>query len=198
LGLLLHDIGKLAIPTEVLRKPGKLTPPEWQMMKTHPRAGFELLRGTPVSPLVRAVVLRHHERWNGSGYPDGKLTTEIHEMARIAAVADVYDAITSERPYAPARGAHVGVREIVSSAGTLFDPYIVDVFSRLVAPYPPGVEVELTDGRRAIVASVPPGELDRPVVRVIDGPGAPHEISLQQDRGLGIAGWQALSPANAA
>ncbi len=76
MGLLLHDIGKLAIPLGILRKPAKLSPSEWELMKTHPRAGFELLRGSSVSPLVKSVVLRHHERWNGSGYPDGRQDTD--------------------------------------------------------------------------------------------------------------------------
>jgi HD-GYP domain-containing protein (c-di-GMP phosphodiesterase class II) len=196
LGLLLHDIGKLAVPMEILQKPGKLTDPEWEIMKTHPRAGFELLRSSPVSPLVKSVVLRHHERWNGSGYPDGRAGTEIHEMARIAAVADVYDAVTSERAYSSAKPAHVGVRVILDGAAEdLFDPYIVSVFSRLVAPFPPGVEVELNDGRKGIVVSVPDDDLARPVVRVITGPGAPYEVSLQSDPGLGIAGWDVMPPA---
>ena len=121
LGLLLHDIGKLAIPLGILNKPGKLTAEEWEIMKTHPRAGVDMLDGSRWSPLVKSVVLRHHERWNGSGYPDGKAGTEIHQMARIAAVADVYDAITSERLYAPARPAHEGVRAIIEGSGTLFD-----------------------------------------------------------------------------
>ena len=192
LGLLLHDVGKLVVPTEILRKPGKLTPAEWELMKTHPRAGFELLRGSPVSPLVRSIVLRHHERWNGSGYPDGKQGDEIHEMARIAAVADVYDAITSERPYSQAKPAHVGVRVIrEGSEQQLFDPYVVEVFARLVPPFPPGIEIDLSDGRRAIVVSVPDDELDRPVVRVITGPGAPYDVSLQADRSVEIDGWEA-------
>ncbi len=72
LGLLLHDIGKLAIPLGILNKPGKLTPEEWTIMKSHPRAGVDMLDGSHWSPLVKAVVLRHHERWNGTGYPDGK------------------------------------------------------------------------------------------------------------------------------
>lgn len=189
LGLLLHDIGKLTIPTEVLHKPGKLTAEEWELMKTHPRAGMELLHETTVSPLVKSVVLRHHERWNGTGYPDGQKGPEIHEMARIAAVADVYDAITSDRSYATAKPAHVGLRVILDGAAEMFDPYIVAVFSRLVAPFPPGVEVELADGRRGIVVSVPEVELDRPLVRVIGGPGIPYEVSLLEDRSLGIAGW---------
>ncbi len=188
-GLLVHDIGKLAIPTELLRKPGKLTAAEWEIMKTHPRAGIELLRGSTCSPLSKSIVLRHHERWNGSGYPDGKCGMAIHEMARIAAVADVYDAVTSERPYEAAKPAHEGVRAILDGTGELYDPAIVQVFSCLVAPFPPGVEVALVDGRRGIVVSVPDEQLDGPVVRVIDGPGAPYELSLLHEPSLGIAGW---------
>ena len=194
LGLVLHDIGKLVVPTEIVQKPGKLTAAEWELMKTHPRAGFELLSASPVSPLVKSVVLRHHERWNGSGYPDGRQGTGIHEMARIAAVADVYDAVTSARPYSGSKPPHEGVRLILDGgAEQLFDPYVVDVFSRLVAPFPPGVEIDLADGRRGIVVSVPEDELDRPVVRVTSGPGAPYEVSLQTDRTMEIAGWESLA-----
>ena len=155
LGLLLHDIGKLAIPLGILNKPGKLTPEEWGIMKSHPRAGVDMLDGSHWSPLIKSVVLRHHERWNGSGYPDGKAGGEIHQMARIAAVADVYDAITSERLYAPARPAADGVRAIIDGMGTLFDPEVVDAFCKVVAPFPAGTSVEFTDGRKGIVVSVP-------------------------------------------
>jgi HD-GYP domain-containing protein (c-di-GMP phosphodiesterase class II) len=190
MGLLLHDIGKLAIGAELVNKPGKLSEAEWKLMKTHPRLGVELLRDTSAwCPLVQAVVLRHHERWDGSGYPDGRRETDIHEMARIAAVADVYDAITSERPYAPAAPTHVGVRAILEGAATQFDPTICEVFSRTVAPFPPGVEVELTDGRQGYVVSVPDGVLDRPVVRLNDG----QEISLLADPSLQLVGWEDLS-----
>ena len=172
MGLLLSDIGKLAIPEAILNSPGKLSEDEWEIVKTHPKAGVKLVRDTGAwCPLVQACVLRHHERWDGAGYPEGKGATEIHEMARIAAVADVYDAITSERVFAPARPAHVGVQAIIAGAGTQFDPTITDVFSRRIAPFPPGVEVELTDGRRAVVVSVSELAIDRPVVRVISGPG---------------------------
>jgi HD-GYP domain-containing protein (c-di-GMP phosphodiesterase class II) len=140
-------------------------------------------------PLVQGCVLRHHERWNGSGYPEGKINTEVHEMARIAAVADVFDAITSERPFAPAKPTHVAVQAIQAGAGTQFDPVICEVFSSRVAPFPAGVEVELSDGRRAIVVSVPELEMDRPVLRVISGPGAPFDVALQSDQSIQIAGW---------
>jgi HD-GYP domain-containing protein (c-di-GMP phosphodiesterase class II) len=190
MGLLLHDIGKLAVPADILNKPGKLADSEWEVMRTHPRVGLDLIRDSSAwCPLVHAVVLRHHERWDGSGYPDGKQGDEIHEMARIAAVADAYLAITSERVYAPARPPHEGVREILDGAGVLFDPVVCQVFSRVVAPFPPGSDIQLSDGRRGIVVSVPEDELDRPLVRVIGGPGAPYEISLLDDRSIQIAGW---------
>jgi HD-GYP domain-containing protein (c-di-GMP phosphodiesterase class II) len=190
MGLLLADIGKLAIPESILTKPGVLTEEEWEIVKSHPKAGVKLVRDTGAwCPLVQGCVLRHHERWNGSGYPEGKASTEVHEMARIAAVADVFDAITSERAFAPAKPTHVAVQTILAGAGTEFDPVICEVFSRRVAPFPVGVEVDLSDGRRAIVVSVPELEMDRPVLRVISGPGAPFDVSLQSDQSIQIAGW---------
>jgi HD-GYP domain-containing protein (c-di-GMP phosphodiesterase class II) len=196
MGLLLADIGKLAIPESILNKPGKLTEEEWEMVKNHPKAGVKLVRDAGAwCPLVQGCVLRHHERWNGAGYPEGKVGAEVHEMARIAAVADVFDAITSERPFAPAKPTHVAVQTILAGAGTQFDPVICEVFSRRVAPFPAGVEVELSDGRRAIVVSVPELELDRPVLRVISGPGAPFDVSLQSDQSIQIAGWTPIPAA---
>jgi HD-GYP domain-containing protein (c-di-GMP phosphodiesterase class II) len=192
MGLLLADIGKLAIPESILNKPGKLTEEEWEIVRSHPKTGVKLIRDTSAwCPLVQGCVLRHHERWNGSGYPEGKLEGEVHEMARIAAVTDVFDAITSERPFAPAQPAHLGVQTILAGAGTQFDPVICDVFSSRVAPFAPGTEVDLADGRRAIVVSVPELELDRPVLRVISGPDAPFDVSLQSDQSIQIAGWNA-------
>jgi HD-GYP domain-containing protein (c-di-GMP phosphodiesterase class II) len=197
MGLLLSDIGKLAIPEAVRHRPGKLSEEEWEIVRNHPKAGVKLIRDTGAwCPLVQACVLRHHERWDGTGYPDGKSGTEIHEMARIAAVADVFDAITSERPYAPARPAHLGVQAILAGAGTQFDPVICDTFARRVVPFPPGIELELADGRRAVVVSVPDYEPDRPVLRVISGQGAPMDVALTLDRSIQIAGW--VGPAAAA
>ncbi|MGH2886416.1 MAG: HD-GYP domain-containing protein [Solirubrobacteraceae bacterium] len=190
MGLLLADIGKLALPESLLNKAGKLSEDEWELVKSHPKAGVKLIRDAGAwCPLVQGCVLRHHERWDGSGYPEGKVESEVHEMARIAAVADVFDAITSERPYSPAKATHVGVQAILAGAGTQFDPVICTVFAQRVAPFPPGIEVELSDGRRAIVVSVPEFELDRPVLRVISGSDAPFDVSLQQDHGIQIAGW---------
>jgi HD-GYP domain-containing protein (c-di-GMP phosphodiesterase class II) len=190
MGLLLADIGKLAIPESILNKTDKLSEEEWEIVKAHPKAGVKLVRDAGAwCPLVQGCVLRHHERWNGSGYPEGKLASEVHEMARIAAVADVFDAITSERPFAAAKPAHAGFQTILAGSGTQFDPVICDVFAHRVAPFPAGVEIELTDGRRAIVVTVPELEMDRPVLRVISGPGAPFDVSLQSDQSIQIAGW---------
>jgi HD-GYP domain-containing protein (c-di-GMP phosphodiesterase class II) len=194
MGLLLADIGKLALPESLLNKPGELSEDEWELVKSHPKAGVKLIRDAGAwCPLVQGCVLRHHERWDGRGYPEGKLEGEVHEMARIAAVADVFDAITSERPYAPAKPTHVGVQAILAGAGTQFDPVISGVFAQRVAPFPPGIEVELSDGRRAIVVSVPEFEFDRPVLRVLSGPDAPFDVSMQQDHRIQIAGWNALA-----
>src|SRR4051794_5945322 len=94
LGLLLHDVGKLAVPASILSKPGELTPEERRAVQAHPDAGAELLDSPKFSPLVRAVVREHHERWDGGGYPRRLAGDQINELARICAVADVYDAVT--------------------------------------------------------------------------------------------------------
>lgn len=159
MGLLLHDIGKMVVPDEVLNKPGKLDEEEWKLMRSHPDAGVALLDSATIGPLVRSVVRDHHERYDGSGYPRGLAGDDLGEFARIAAIADVYDAITSQRPYAPAEPPHVGVRVITDGSGTAFDPAVVRVFRRLVMPYPVGTEVPLPDGRIGVVAEV---EADRP------------------------------------
>jgi HD-GYP domain-containing protein (c-di-GMP phosphodiesterase class II) len=131
MGLLLHDIGKMAVPTPILNKPDRLTPEEQAIMREHTEAGAALLEADHISPLVRAVVREHHERWDGSGYPQGLAGDKINELARICAVADVYDAITSERPYKPAAAPYVGVGVVVDGTGTAFDPTICDIFERV-------------------------------------------------------------------
>jgi HD-GYP domain-containing protein (c-di-GMP phosphodiesterase class II) len=118
---------------------------------------------------VRAVVREHHERWDGKGYSEGLAGIGIHQLARIAAVADVYDAVTSERPYRPAQAPAVGVDVIVTGSGTQFDPEVVDVFRRLVFPYPVGSELRLADGSTGVVAAVDVDEPERPLVRFADG-----------------------------
>jgi len=176
LGLLLHDIGKLVVPHDVLHKPGRLDDDEWALMKEHPVIGFNMLTDE-VSYLVKAVVRSHHERWDGEGYPDGLAGDGIHEFARIASAADVYDAVTSERSYKSAAPPYIGVDVVTSGAGTQFDPEVVVAFSGVVAPYPPGQEVLLADGRKAVVADVDLEDPLRPTVRVRRPHGGVEEIA---------------------
>lgn len=193
-GLLLHDIGKLAVPLEILQKPGPLTDRERQAMRAHPTLGFKmLLRADGISPLSRAVVRSHHEQWTGKGYPDGQSGEAIHQFARIAAVADVFDAVTSDRYYHRAMPTHKGYDLVVEGSGRDFDPEVVDVFRSSVAPYPTGTTVLLSDGSGGLVKTVRQGQdvIKYPIVRVVvDAAGAfvpPRDVDLLRNRHLTIA-----------
>jgi HD-GYP domain-containing protein (c-di-GMP phosphodiesterase class II) len=167
LGLLLHDIGKLTIPVDVLHKAGPLDQVEWELIHTHPTAGVAMLKGDLIGARAKSVVRSHHERYDGSGYPDRLKGDGIPQLARIGAVADVYDAITSQRPYRGAAPASVGVAEITAGDNALYDPAVVRAFRAVVAPHPVGTSVTLSDGREGIVSQIPPERADRPVVRVV-------------------------------
>jgi HD-GYP domain-containing protein (c-di-GMP phosphodiesterase class II) len=134
-GAYLHDLGKLRVPDRVLLKPGRLDPEEWSLMRAHAAEGFELARRMPLlSPLALDVVRHHHERWDGAGYPDGLSGEAIPLLARLFAVCDVYDALTSERPYKEAWTAEQARAEIAAQAGRQFDPDVVAVFLRTLPP----------------------------------------------------------------
>ena len=121
-GFLLHDIGKLSVPDAVLKKPGPLTDLEWTLMRRHPEAGARILDAVPFLGRAVDVVMHHHERWDGDGYPAGLGGDEIPLWARIFAVADTVDAITSDRPYRSGRPLEDAIDEILARAGTQFDP----------------------------------------------------------------------------
>ncbi len=127
---MMHDIGKIGIPDQILLKPGKLTVEEFEIMKTHTTIGAELLSKSDSSLLIMAetIAQAHHEKWNGSGYPKGLSGTEIPLEARIVAIADVFDALTSERPYKKAWTVEDTISLIQSEKGKHFDPELVDVF----------------------------------------------------------------------
>jgi HD-GYP domain-containing protein (c-di-GMP phosphodiesterase class II) len=127
-GLFLQDIGMLVLPESLVQKPGPLGPDEWALMMKHPILGLEFLRDDSVSSAAKSVVRSHHERWDGSGYPGALIGEEISLFARIAAVADVFDAVTSERYHAPAVPPAQGVELIRAGTGTAFDPQVVDAF----------------------------------------------------------------------
>lgn len=133
LGALLHDVGKIGVPDAILRKPGPLTPQEWEKMRRHSALGWQILSGVGFLQEAAKVVLHHHERYDGTGYPAGLRREQIHPGARIFAVADALDAITSDRPYRRARSLEVAKEEIVRNRGTQFDPDVVDALLKLLS-----------------------------------------------------------------
>ena len=130
-----------------------------------------------ISPLVRNVLLGHRERWDGTGQPRGLHGTDIHQFARIAAVADAFDEATAARPHRPAAPAHEGLRVVRVGRGTAFDPEVVDVLHAVVMPYPVGTTLVLDDPVEGVVVSVDPGDPERPWVRV-PAPGGSHEVMV--------------------
>ncbi len=122
---ILHDIGKMYIPTEILSKPGRLTEVEMLLVRTHCQAGYEIVHKIPFSDPVPLFLLQHHERMDGSGYPHGLAGTDILLEARILGVADVVEAMASHRPYRPALGVDMALDEISVNSGTLYDPQVV-------------------------------------------------------------------------
>jgi putative nucleotidyltransferase with HDIG domain len=133
IGALLHDVGKLVIPSEVLNKAGKLTDEEWLLMRGHPSAGIEILADIDFPWDLRPIIQSHHERWDGKGYPHALAGEDIPLSARIVALADVYDALTSERSYK--RGlTHEEAMEIMrKDAGTAFDPALFVLFEEVAS-----------------------------------------------------------------
>jgi putative nucleotidyltransferase with HDIG domain len=127
IGALLHDIGKIIVPTEVLNKPGKLTDEEWLIMKRHPEAGLELVADIDFPGDIGAIIRNHHERWDGAGYPDGLKGEDIPFAARILCVADVYDALTTTRSYRPGL-THARAAEIMRASTGQFDPELLETF----------------------------------------------------------------------
>jgi putative two-component system response regulator len=126
----MHDVGKIAVPDSILRKPSRLDAPEWLVMRRHPTIGSLILDNSSSELLQagRVIALCHHERWDGSGYPSGLRGEEIPLWGRICAVADVFDAVLSERPYKPAYPLDEALDILRSGSGTQFDPRVVEVF----------------------------------------------------------------------
>lgn len=133
-GAILHDIGKIIVPTEVLNKPGKLTPKEWEILRQHPEAGAKMLKDIHHLKPAIPFVLYHHEKWDGSGYPHGLKEKKIPLAGRLLAIADVYDAMTSDRSYHKGCSKEAALTEIKSKSGIYFDPYLVEKFLKLDLP----------------------------------------------------------------
>ncbi|OPJ64922.1 HD-GYP domain-containing protein [Clostridium chromiireducens] len=168
IGALIHDIGKSFIPREVLQKPGKLTPEEFDIIKNHSRYGYNFLnRFFTLSAHIKLIVLQHHERFDGLGYPNGINGKEISYLARIVSIADVYDALTSDRPYKRAMCPSDALEYLMSNAGTLFDYDMISVFCKIVIPFPQGTIVSLSNGDIGVVEETLPNFPLRPVVKIL-------------------------------
>lgn len=149
---LLHDLGKISIPLEVLNKPGRLTGEEYQLIKSHVQRSYDLIRDRwDISATVKAAVYLHHENEDGSGYPQGLTGSEISLFAKIIHVADVYDALISNRPYKSPYTPYEAAEYLMGSCGILFDQNVVQMLLNYVPLYPKGTEVTLSDGNRGIV-----------------------------------------------
>lgn len=184
LGAILHDIGKMTIPLEILMKPGKLTAEEYEIIKNHAEAGFEILRKVQSLPLlVSHCAYQHHERLNGSGYPRGLNEEEIHLFGKIIAVADVFDAITSNRVYHVALLPHEALEILYTGSNRLYDAKIVEAFRRSVVLYPNGLSVKLSNGEQGIVCKQNKGMNERPIIRIVERDGneiPPYDLDLKE------------------
>ncbi len=185
-GGLLHDVGKMLIPDTLLQKPSRLTQDEFQEVMTHAERGKRLLELTPgISRTAVLVALQHHERCNGSGYPGHSLSRDISQFGQLAAIADVYDAATSPRPYHRPLEPTQALREIYEMRDSLFDAHLVDQFIQFLGIYPVGSLVALQSGLLAVVIQNNREDLLRPLVRAVYDanrrrPVPPRNIDLGQ------------------
>lgn len=179
-GALLHDIGKILVPDEILHKPGKLDSREFARMKQHVVDSRRILKDTPgIGELAVDVACQHHERFDGTGYPDGLKGHEISEFGRMVAIVDVYDAITAERCYHKGMIPSVGLKKLLEWSGTHFDAEFVHKFIRCIGIYPVGSLVKLDSGKLAIVMQQNEDDQRLPEVRIIYDAKHKHYVSVK-------------------
>lgn len=181
LGALLHDIGKTKIPRSVLEKKEPLTEDEFELIKKHTIYGFELLRKEHGIPLVSAhCAYQHHEKLSGSGYPRGIIGDQIHEYAKIVAIADVYDAIISERIYKDPKLPHIALEILYTGVEVDFDKELVEIFRKTIAIYPIGTNVTLSSGESGVVVDINSRFPARPIVRILEDKDKNEIIELYE------------------
>ncbi|MHB9095634.1 MAG: HD-GYP domain-containing protein [Eubacteriales bacterium] len=183
IGALLHDVGKMRIPDEILNKRGPLTEKEFEEIKRHTILGYELLSEHPdITSNAARISIQHHECYNGSGYPWGVRDEEVHEYSKIVAIADVYDALTADRVYKNAILPYEAMEIIIASSGYQFDPKTLRLFVENSEIYPVGSTVELSTGDVGMVVNVNRALPTRPVVKlIIDADGKDITKEMQID-----------------
>lgn len=188
LGGIYHDIGIAMLPDSVINKSGALTIDEKKMILMHPVTGHDFVKERGyLSAYIKVIVLQHHERLNGTGYPKRNTKAEINPLAQIIGIVDIYDAMTSDRPYKRSVSSKEAIEYIMGSAGTHFDHKITSAFIRKINPYPKGALIELSDGRVAVVDEVSKDLPLRPIVRTIKKEGSEYtyeRINLQNQPNL--------------
>ena len=163
---LLENIGYLSLPSEIMEKEGPLTEEEWEHVRRHPRESANMLAESGLEADVIIAIKQHHERWDGSGYPDGRKGEEISLFARIIAIADAFHALLSKRPQRPAFKPHEAMEFIVAYSGAAFDPDLAQICARRVPQFPAGLGVKLSTGEVGIVSDPNIGHIARPIVRI--------------------------------
>ncbi len=192
MGSLLHDVGKMFIPKEILNKKGKLTPEEFSIMQEHSSRGFNYLKDhTDLSGKVRIIALQHQEKVDGTGYPYNLKNDQIFPLSRITSIADVYDALTSARPYRNGLHPNEAVEYIMGSGGRYFDMDMVKVFVKKVVPYSVGTIVKLSNQSIGIVESINQEFILRPVIKILKQNNvmvAPFLCDLKREYNIVIEG----------
>lgn len=184
-GAMLHDIGKTKIPIGILNKNGRLTDIEFETIKRHPLYGYQMVEDSPeIGSRAKKIILEHHERMDGKGYPQALPGNKISRFARIVCISDVYDAVISDRVYRKGFPANEAYEFILGGAGTMFDYDMVTVFRNNFSIFPLGACVKLTNGLECFVVRHNKGYPDRPVVRIIYNEYGnniePFEMDLKQ------------------
>ena len=192
-GAILHDIGECFLPEKIVNKEGKFTADDFIIMQQHTVMGFKYLsRFSDIKATSRAVTIQHHERFSGKGYPKGMAGTQIHPYSGVVGACEIFDAMTSDRPFQIRHPAIVALGLLLSSKDPLFAPDLREIFPHLFAPFQIGTWVTLSDGRIGLVKSVPKETPTRPDVKVLYdalGAGIPATVvRLSQDPGIRIAG----------
>jgi len=186
-GALLFDVGMTQIPKEIWKKKSPLTEEEKQILHNHPLEGFKILKSQHDLSLVSAhVAMQHHERYNGQGYPRGLKGNEIHEYARIVAIADVYDALTSAREYRARISPSEAIEFLFASGNSQFDLKLIKHFVKHVAIYPVATTVLLSTQQIGVVTKVHADAMNRPTIRILkeangEAVNPPYEIDLRKD-----------------